>query len=321
MRALIIGYGSIGQRHARNFSVLMPDTEIVVLRRDSSQAVQGAVVVSDLRMALGMRPDLAILATPSAAHIDVLVDLILEGIPTYVEKPVVTTSKDVARVREAMVTRPDPGHVTGFNLRLLPSLQLAQDMVRRGVLGELARASFTAGQWLPDWRKTADFRQSYSTRKSDGGGVIFDLSHELDSARFLLGEVCLHHCSTMHLFSLGIEAESAATIVGRADRGSLVSVNVDYVARRPNRRYELVGDEASLVWDWATRRLECHSPAGIEVVTERPEDFDVPATYITALSAFVEGVVARNGMSLQSLEDGLRSTELAIAANKLGATP
>jgi len=320
MRALIIGYGSIGQRHMRNLSTLMPDAEVIVVRRDTSQTIERATVAANLDVALSMLPDFAILATPSAAHVDALVDLIAADIPTYVEKPIVTETAHITRVRDALQTRPSLRHASGFNLRLLRSLQLAQELLRQGALGEVARASFVAGQWLPDWRKTADFRQSYSTRKSGGGGVIFDLCHELDAARLLLGEIQLHHCSTAYFPGLDIETESVASIVGRADRGSLVTVNVDYVARRPIRRYELVGDKGSLIWDLAIKRLEYHTPAGIEIVTEQPEDFDVSSTYAEALSAFIASALGRSEATLQSLEDGLRSTELAILANSVGRT-
>lgn len=319
MRALIIGYGSIGQRHLRNLRALDPDIECVILRRNSEQSVPDALVVTDLSSALALKPALAVVATPSAAHVDSLVDLIAARVPSYVEKPVVTEAAHVSVVRQALAEYPGVRHVAGFNLRLLPSLKMAHALVQQGRLGTVVRASFSAGQWLPDWRRGADFRQSYSSRKSDGGGVIFDLSHELDAARYFLGEMAVESCATMQLPSLGIEAESAACILGRTAMGGLVNVNVDYVARRPIRRYELVGDCATLVWDVGARRLELHDPEGVEIVTEQAEDFDVGRTYSQAMRVFVDCVTGGDTGGLQDLEDGLRSTELAINASVLGA--
>ncbi|ODT66237.1 MAG: hypothetical protein ABS75_27585 [Pelagibacterium sp. SCN 63-23] len=316
MRALIIGYGSIGQRHARNLVALEPNAEVLILRRSPGE-VDGATVVASVAEALAAEPTVAIIASPSASHVDVLPDLVASAIPTYVEKPVVTKQSHVEAVRAALAERPGVPHATGFNLRLLPSLSRARDLVREGRLGTIVRGSFSAGQWLPDWRRTADFRQSYSTRKDEGGGVIFDLSHELDAARFLLDDFEIKACATTRLDRLGIDSESAATILGQARSGSLVSVNVDYVARRPVRRYELVGDKATLIWDLPQRHLELHGPDGVEIVTERPDDFDVAATYVSALKSFLAAASGAEPAFLQSLEDGLRSTELAIAANQM----
>jgi len=317
MRALIIGFGSIGQRHLRNLRDLVPGLDAIVLRRSSGEPVAGATVVRDLDAALRLDPALAVVATPSAVHVETLEVLIAAGVPSYVEKPVVTTARDVERIRRVLAAKPDERHLTGFNLRLLPSLRMARNLVQEGRLGTIARSSFSAGQWLPDWRKSSDHRVSYSGHKSEGGGVIFDLSHELDAARYFLGEIALESCIAMHLPSLEVDAESAAVMVGRAASGGLVTVNVDYVARRPIRRYELVGDKATLVWDLGNRRLEIHDATGLDVVTDQATDFDVGATYVEAMCGFVNGIAGKISDRHQSLEDGLCSSELAIRASEL----
>ena len=40
--------------------------------------------------------------------------------------------------------------------------------------------------FLPDWRKNIAYSKSYSSIKKQGGGVLLDLSHELDYATYLL---------------------------------------------------------------------------------------------------------------------------------------
>ncbi|MHA6732234.1 Gfo/Idh/MocA family protein [Devosia sp. A369] len=317
MRILIVGYGSIGQRHLRNLRAILADVECIVLRR-RDERVEGATVVTDLAAALALRPTLAVIAVPSGNHIDYLIDLIGAGVPTYVEKPVVTQLAHVAAVRQALGAHPNALHFTGFNLRLLPSLIKVRTLLQQGSVGTIGRSSFSAGQWLPDWRAAADFKHSYSASRSDGGGVIFDLSHELDAARFLLGEVELTGCTTMRVPSLDIAVESVASMIGTSAAGALVNVNVDYIARRPIRRYEFVGDLGTLVWDLAAKRLELHNQTGVEVLTDDPADFDVSETYLEAMRGFVASAVTGKASSLQSLEDGLDSTALAIRAHELG---
>lgn len=317
MRALIIGTGSIGQRHMRNLQALDPAVEFVLLRRTDQPLADwpNAHMAADLAAALALNPDLAIVATPSALHFDVLPALVRHTIPAYVEKPVVTTADQVSAIRHLLAQFPDIAHVAGFNLRLLPSLQAARQIVVRGDLGQIVRASFSAGQWLPDWRKGQDHRSGYSARSQAGGGVLFDLSHEFDAARFLLGEMDLLHCATTHVEALEIGSEGVAVATAKTAAGALVSINLDYVARHPVRRYELVGTQATLVWDLPARLLVRMDASGQTVMTDSLPDFDVGATYQTAMKAFLAAPEA-----LQNLEDGLRSTELAISAHAMDGT-
>lgn len=322
MRALIIGTGSIGQRHMRNLRAIDPAVEFVLLRRyaDPLNVWPDARVEVDLPAAIGLAPDLAILATPSALHFDVLLALISRRIPTYVEKPIVTSAEQVRAIRRALEQFPGVPHVAGFNLRLLPSLEDARRLVMQESIGKVVRASFSAGQWLPDWRKGQDHRHGYSARSSDGGGVLFDLSHEFDAARFLLGDMTLLHEATARVGALEIDSEGVAIATARTAAGALVSVNLDYVARYPIRRYELVGTGGTLTWDLPARSLSRSGPDGHAAQSEDNQGFDVAATYQTAMQAFLAGT--RTGLScgLQDLEDGLRSTELSILAHAMDVT-
>lgn len=323
MKALIIGTGSIGRRHMANLQRAVPATEFTLLRRAGSQELAGletAVTVTSMQQALASEPDLAILATPSALHFPVLADLIAARVPTYVEKPIVTRAEEVRTIRQALAEQAGVPHASGFNLRLLPSLQAARSLVATGALGTVVRASFVAGQWLPDWRKGQDHRTGYSARTADGGGVIFDLSHELDAARSFLGEIVLSATVSSRAASLEIESEGVAVMLGRSTGGAIVSVSVDYVSRLPVRRYEIVGDAATLVWDLSARRMTLASAAGASDLDAGPSGFDVGQTYVTAMQAFAASVTDHAPTGLQDLEDGLRSSELAISAHHLDAS-
>lgn len=318
MKALIIGTGSIGRRHMTNLTKIVPGIDFVLLRRPDATKLLGvdeSVTLHTIEAALALSPDLAVLSTPSAMHYPPLQRLIAAGVPTYVEKPVVTTRAQIEAIRASLVIGDSTGHGVGYNLRLLPSLMQARQIVADGRLGTIVRAAFVAGQWLPDWRKDQDHRQGYSARPDEGGGVIFDLSHELDAARYLLGEISLVSAVASQVSALEIGSEGVAAMLGRSAAGALISVNIDYVARRPIRRYELVGTTATLVWDLQSRHLILSDQNGDVDIDTGPNGFDVSLTYVTAMQAFVSP--GEWGLRPQGLEDGLRSTELAIAAHEL----
>lgn len=317
MKVLMIGTGSIGRRHIRSLQQLESDLHWVFLRRsrqpDELSEQLGAVVVDRLGEALQLAPDLVVLATPSSLHIDCLPQLLASGLPLYIEKPLVTDRAQLERVHQAVAAldRPLPPILLGCNLRFLPSLRRLRDMVHTGALGRIIRADLQAGQWLPDWRPSQDYRQSYSASAALGGGVLLDLIHEIDAARWLLGEFSQSHAFLSHASSLGIESEQAACIILRQQQGTVASISLDYISRRPLRCYRIVGEQGTLLWDLPARRLELHSPAGVELLEADPAAFDVAATYPLAMQELLQAM--RSGrQTAQPLSEGLLSTELLL---------
>lgn len=320
VKILVAGTGSIGRRHIRSIQALHPTARFVLLRRDAredefSRGID-AQVVARVDAALAAAPECAVIATPSSEHAALVVELLGAGLPMYVEKPVVASRAQVEQVADALRGGCGPICLAGCNLRFLPSLQKARDLVREGHIGKVARASLQVGQWLPDWRLGSDYRQSYSASLERGGGVVLDLVHELDAARWIFGEFAGVFAFGGRYSSLELQTEDSAVIGLSRPEGPAVGIGLDYVSRVPMRRYEFIGDEATLVWDLPMHRLEIHTPGGIERPALPENAFDVAGTYLTAMREFMDALGQGRSPS-QDLAEGLKSAELAIRVNEL----
>lgn len=319
-RFLIIGLGSIGRRHARNLATLYPDGDFTFLRRSDSP--------DDLIVELGGRTitclddvayDLVVLATPSALHMNLLPQLIASGVSLMIEKPIVTTLADCDTIFAALETAPDAVRVAGFNFRHIASLFTAQQMIADGKLGHIIRASFKAGQWLPDWRPTQDYRDVYSASVILGGGVELDLVHELDIARWFFGDLDLKYAIGGKLSRLEIDSNDVATMILAPETGPpLVEVTLDYVSRQRVRRYEIVGDAGTLIWDIAGI-LELRETGGKTTVIDTASGgFDVSASYVDMMSRLMSAQTDDWPAPLQPLADGVISSRIAIQARTKG---
>jgi predicted dehydrogenase len=316
VRALVIGYGSIARRHLDNLRALGAARECIVFRPAGCPADAPADLrfVASLGEGIAAKPDCAVVASPSARHMESLEPLLAAGVACYVEKPAVTTTGDVEKLRALLGHAKPPVTLSGCNLRFLPSLRRLREELRSGKIGTPVRASLQAGQWLPDWRPQRDYRKTYSASAAQGGGVIFDLIHEIDAARWLFGEFDEVRALSGRLSRLEIDAEDTACILlGKRSGGPIVSIGLDYVSRQRIRRYEVVGDEGTLLWDLAIPRLSLIRAAGEETLDAEPASFDVAATYLTAMREFVDAVRDRRPTS-QDLVDGLATTDLALRA-------
>jgi predicted dehydrogenase len=320
MRILIVGTGSIGRRHIRNLQKLVDQPEFIFLRNDAREdelsRELGATVVESFKDGIALSPVFAVIATPSVLHLEALQALLSAQVPCYVEKPVVTTEAQVQQLELLLAgATAVPTTMVGCNLRFLPSLKKARQLIRGGVLGRPVRASLQVGQWLPDWRPTQDYRQSYSASCELGGGVVLDLIHELDAARWLFGEFDQIFALGGRYSRLEIESEDSAAIILGRSHGPVVSIGLDYVSHNPVRRYEIIGDEGSLIWDLPAKTAMLLRQGRQETVTVDPADFDVSATYINAIQEFLNAIEGSRSTS-QDLVDGLRSAHLAVLINR-----
>jgi predicted dehydrogenase len=315
VRAYIVGHGSIAQRHIRNILDVAPETQLVVQRPRSGRELDlttSVTVVESPDDAIALGIDYAVIASASADHVQSLVPLIQAGIPLYIEKPVVTTRAEMAAVREAIdESRYSAPTLVGCNLRFLPSLVAARDALRDGAIGRISRAQLEAGQWLPDWRPGRDYRTGYSARRDQGGGVVLDLIHELDAARWMLGEFDRVQADLGQRSDLDLDSEDTAGVLMSSANGPLVVASLDYVSRVPVRRYSFVGDRGTLVWDLSERTLTLTTPGETNVLTSDPAKFDVQRTYIEAMREFLDAVQSATETS-QPIHDGLSSLDLAL---------
>jgi predicted dehydrogenase len=319
MRILVLGTGSIGRRHIANLQLLTPAPEFLLLReggrQDDFSTALGAKVATTMAGALSERPDLAVIATPSHAHGDALLALLAADVACYIEKPIVTTAAQYEAVRSAVATLPAlPPTLVGCNLRFLPSLQMLKKLIGGGAIGRPARAQLQVGQWLPDWRPGQDYRRGYGADPERGGGVVLDLIHELDIARFLFGEFDRVQAAGGRYTCLDIASEDAAAILLSRTSGPVVSVGMDYVARSPMRRYDIIGDNGTLCWDLMARTLTLHRTDGSEPVDCGETGFDIAATYRAAMRQLIDAMTGGPATE-ENLVTGLPSVQLALAAN------
>jgi predicted dehydrogenase len=326
-RILIIGLGSIGRRHTRNLAALYPDSTFVFLRHsgqtDSFVHEMGGTVETSFETVLNQKFDLAVVSSPSANHIDVLPRLIASGVKLFVEKPIVTSLEDCDSILQALADAPDAVRASGFNFRYIQSLRTMHDMIVRGELGTIVRASFVAGQWLPDWRPDQDYRKVYSADAARGGGVELDLVHEIDVARWFLGNLELNYAIGRKASSLAITSNDVSSMIftgceAGKKTAPIVHVSLDYVSRKRVRQYEIVGDAGSLFWD-ISGTLHHVTAEGRKLIDQNANGFDVAGTYVTMMAGLFESTEQQQKASLQSLEDGIASSRLAILAQMKGS--
>lgn len=321
-RFLVIGAGSIGRRHARNLLEL-GEQDVIVHdpvgeRRAQIERELGLETVAELPAAWSHDPSVALITAPTSIHVPLAGEAVAHGCHCFVEKPLGDSLDGVADVVRAAEER-DLVSLVGCNMRFHPGVRALKTLVEEGTLGTILSARFEVGQYLPDWRPAIDYRTSYSAQRALGGGIILDAIHELDYARWLLGEVSDVACFADHVSSLEIDTEDVASILLRFESGAIAETHLDYVQRSYSRGTKLIGELGTAQWDYGKSELDLFTVADGVTAVPLFESWEPNEMYLDELRHFLR-CLAGEERPLTDMADGARTLALALAAKESAAT-
>jgi predicted dehydrogenase len=193
-----------------------------------------------------------------------------------------------------------------YNMRYHPVIERLKAAVSRApVLSVWAYV----GQYLPLWRPQRDYRQSYSVSRSQGGGVLRDLSHEIDYLHHIFGDWLDIAAVGGHLSSLPGDSEDVVCLLARQERSRATGLQLNYLDRPGARRVICNTDQHTFVADLV--------PGVFSVDGER-EAFAVARD--DSYRRMWLDVLSEDFTRICSLADAQRSLEFIAAAEKAIAT-
>lgn len=316
LRVALIGAGRMARTHA---PVLASLAEVRVTRvhdpdRTAAAALAapfGAAVDAELEPCLEAADvDAVLITTPTATHAELVARAAAAGRHVFVEKPVAHDLAAADRVVTA-VARAGTLCQVGFQRRYDPAYVEARRRIEAGELGRLE--GFRAVSRDPHPPVTEFLRTS--------GGLMVDLGiHDLDSARFLVGEVEEVRAygavqAVPELARWGLH--DAAVAILRFEDGALGTLELGLrTAWGHEVRAEVLGERGRLVLEQDARLPLAHYDAGGRRV-DRPRGFGerFREAYAEEIRAFARAVAA-GGPVAPDAADARASLRLALAAQR-----
>lgn len=320
MKILVVGGGSIGTRHRLNLELLGVDVQTYSYRAAAAGIGAGndtrMKMVYDLHEALRMDFDAIVIANQTARHIDVALEAAANGRHLFIEKPLAVSTDGVGELF-SLVRQQDLVVEAGYMLRFHPNLRRIRQLLDEELIGEIMHLRASVGQWLPDWRPGTDYRFGYSAFRNSGGGVIFDLVHELDLVQWLAGPVGEVGVMTRMVDCLEIETEAIAHINLRMRSGILAQVSLDYVRPGYGRTLEIVGRKGVLYWDYPTGTVSLFLPDGtFKVLHKVATGFERNTMFIDHMAHFIERLQNPGIPAASSLGDSIAVMRTALACHR-----
>lgn len=246
MKVVIIGLGSIAQKHISALKVLDSSLEIVALRSSTTaKAINGVKDIYDWDAIKNEKPDFIIISNPTYLHFSTLQRLKDSLIPLFIEKPVFASIGEKETKLIQKITEQGSTTYVACNLRFLHALQRIKEIIKSERINEV---NVYCGSYLPDWRPNVDFRNVYSANREMGGGVHLDLIHELDYVYWIFGNPIETKVVSRNNSSLNIQACDYANYIW-VYNDFCVSVILNYYRRIPKRSMEIVCDSGNYYID------------------------------------------------------------------------
>lgn len=246
MNALVIGYGSIGKRHVAVLKDLGLNVSVV-----SRRGSQDENVYQSIKEAFqNNNYDYIVIANETVAHFltfKTVAELGYGG-KLLIEKPLFLSEETVPKeFSEAYVA---------YNLRFHPLIDHLKNLLGNE---EVINVNAYVGQYLPDWRPNTDYTKTYSAFPEQGGGVLRDLSHELDYLMMIFGEWKELIAVSSKISNLDIQSEDHVQILYKVKNSQTrVALELNYLDRIVQRYMTVQTNTKTIRVDFIANTINCN---------------------------------------------------------------
>lgn len=334
MKILMIGLGSIGQRHLRNIKrVLGTEGEILAyrvrgLQRTFSDSMKirdnicleeefGIRAFGDLDEALSHKPEIAFITNPTNMHIPCAIKCARAGCHLFMEKPVSDDLEGIKELEEA-VKESGVKVFVGYQNRFHPAVRMVKESLEQKELGRILSVRSVVGERLSTMHTYEDYKDTYMARKDMGGGVVTNqLVHEMDYLYYLFGKPLSVYAIGGTLGNLGIDVEDNCDALffmeGDEGGGIAVSVHADFYQSPPCRFLKVVGEKGQIEADLISATVT----KTVLDVTEKAAfpRFARNDMFIEELELFLS-CIKNNKKEAITLQDGVVSLKMAMAVKE-----
>lgn len=325
-KILIVGFGSIGRRHANNL-LRTTDVQLIIFTKRKNvkpnefyrynKNKDRLKIISDFSECLEEKPTIAFVTNETSLHIGFAINLAKRGIDLFIEKPLSNSLRGIDDLAH-IVKQNKLVIMVGCNFRFYPPIQKIKELVDKKLVGKIISVQSENGSYLPAWHPDEDYSKGYAARNDLGGGVTLTQIHELDYLTWLFGPVESHRSIVGKFSSLKVTADDLCASVLQLRGNVIVELHLDYFSKPYYKRIKIRGSNGLIYWNSSKNKIELydnktdcwkmiHIPGNYKLTGK-----NVNQMYVDELKHFLKCVDGRK-QPMNALEES--STILRFALN------
>ena len=233
----IIGFGSIGQKHYNELLKLKKIKKIYIFSR-RNLGIKNQI--KEFKNLININPDYFIISTETSTHEKYLNKLneLFKNKVILVEKPL--SHKSIKKIKTKNYI------FVGYNLRFHPIIIYLKNILLKN---KFWYSEISCNSYLPNWRKKIDYQNHYSAFSKKGGGVLLDLSHELDYANLLFGKLTTLNYIIGKVSNLKLKSEDLFILLSKTKKLKLLKITLSYFSKFEERKLILYGNNLQIKAD------------------------------------------------------------------------
>lgn len=312
-RVLVVGVGSIGERHLRCFLATGRCEAVLVevnesLRRTITERyhVPGFATLEE---ALVTQPTLSVVAVPAHLHIAVATTLAERGLHLLIEKPLSTSSDGIDSLTSLVRDRGLTAGVA-YVYRSHPLLTAMRAAIHEQRFGRPVELVAVTGQHFPTYRPA--YRDIYYKDRKTGGGAIQDaLTHVINAGEWLLGPVNRLVADAAHQVLEGVSVEDTVHVLARHG-DTLASYSLNQHQAPNELTLTVVCERGTIRWESHQNRLRSMVTPGGEWHDDTIAPLERDTLFVRQANQFLDAI-ENSSPPACSIDEGQQTLQVNLA--------
>lgn len=200
---------------------------------------------------------LIVICTRSNHHISYAKKFFKKSKYIFIEKPLSNNLNEAIKFYKFYkLSKNKPQIKIGYNLRFLKSLIKFKYLVNKKVLGKIFYINCYVGKSIEFWRN-GDL--NIAATKKNGGGALFELSHEIDYLKWIFGDLKLKYSyiNLIKKFNFNVDQSVFALFLCKKKRLNNLPINLtmDIISVDPKRFCEVICEKGNISIDMVSNQI------------------------------------------------------------------
>ena len=255
-----VGLGSIASKHLKILEKHFPHIEVfIVTKRNVTSTINKEkkyIIFKNINSLKNKKIDAFFITSPSNEHYKAIKILSKEKNNFFIEKPIFHKIYNTSLTKNLLSKKNNSLIQIGYVFRHDDLIKKFKSLISKKYLGQTLKVDIYCGSDLNQWRPDSKISKSITLDKQRGGGVLLELSHEIDYCLWIFGKTKCLHANLMKSGKFKSNVDDTANIFLTNSKGSSIYIHLNFWQKNPERYCKVYGTNGEIKMDLVNRQIE-----------------------------------------------------------------